>query len=313
MRTLTRALVVGVLLGLAGTAWAIPLVYEEGPLTGTPFVVGDITLKMTNYGASTLYPVIGPPGTSIGYSGPPGAAVGVGVAAVDGIGAPPPAGALSLGPYPGLEDAWGIGKVTRIQDASGDAVWTPAGKGAELTVYFWGLQDFYVEQIDSDNQRYDGAGMHFDLYTEPLPSPTVFVPSGGTAARTAANTYPTVTDGTLVLSGVSVPGFINAPGIAGGLATEFEAQFNTTTVTGDGGLYVSLIGGQDRAQFDTDGFVSPFGLGTADLRVQFDTAPATIADWLMTADDPVKGHVPEPATMTMLGLGALVLMRRKRK
>ncbi|MDY7010024.1 MAG: PEP-CTERM sorting domain-containing protein [Planctomycetota bacterium] len=314
MKYLKCAIVVGFFTVAVGPVLAIPLVYEEGANIGQVFTTGEITIKMTAFDVGTVYPALGPAGTSVGYSGPPGAGVGGGVTAVDGIaGQTPASGALPVGVYPGPEDTWGIGKITRIQDANGDAIWTSAGKQAELTVYFWGEQDFFVEQMDSGNQRIDGVGMHFDIYEEPLPSATAFNATGGTASRTPANTYPTVTDGILVLSGVSAAGFINGPGVAGGLATEFESRFNATSLTGDGEAYISLIGGTDMAQFDTDYFISPFGLGNADFRVQFDTSPTNVADWLVTADDPVKGYVPEPASLSLLILGGLVMICRRRR
>ncbi|MCD4699406.1 MAG: PEP-CTERM sorting domain-containing protein [Phycisphaerae bacterium] len=315
MKYLKYAILVGFFLVAVSPVLAIPLVYEEGANVGQVFTTGGITIKMTAFDVGTVYPALGPAGTAVGYTGPPGAAgVGGGVAAVDGIpGQTPTSGALTVGLYPGQEDSWGIGKITRIQDANGDAIWTSAFKQAELTIYFWGEQDFFVEQMDSGNQRIDGVGMHFDIYEEPLPSATAFNATGGTAARTPANTYPTVTDGALVLSGVSVAGFINGPGVGGGTATEFESRFNATSLTGDGEAYISLIGGADLAQFDTDFFLSPFGLGTADFRLQFDTSPTSVSDWLVTADDPVKGYVPEPASLSLLVLGGLAVICRKRR
>jgi hypothetical protein len=301
-------------------AHAVPLIYEEGPNYGQPFVAGPVTIKLTNFEVGTVYPNYAP-GTGFGFGAlGADASVCAGVTTLDGL-ATSPAGSLPLGPCTGVdpngpnrEDSWGIAKVTRIEDVYSDALWTPAGKGQEITVLFYGEQDFYLEQVNADEQWIDGAGMRADLYSEPLPTATAFNATGGTGARTAANTYPTVTDGTLILTTISVPGHIHQAGVAGGLATEFEARFNGASLTGDGEAFLSVTGGADAAQFNHDTFAPlAAGLPTADIRVQFDTAPTPVADWLVTSWGPIVAQVPEPGSLALLVVGAAVLAVRRRR
>lgn len=117
-----------------------------------------------------------------------------------------------------------------------------------------------------------------------------------------------------MLSTQSVPGHINLNGVGGGLATEFESRFNASSLTGDGEAYVALTGGADMAQFSHDPF-APLAdnLPTADLRLQWDTSPATIADWLVTGNDPISAEVPEPAVLGVLAIGALAVLRRRHR
>ena len=321
-------------LAVSGTAGAITLIYEEGPNIGQWYGPGPVTIKLTNFDVGSLYPIGVAP---TGYSGLPAPADGggeaAGVAALDGVDIVSPPGALALGTYPGLdgfmEDTWGIGKITRIEDPALDAVWTTLGKGYELNVIFHSEQDIFVEtQGVGPDQRIDGVGLRVDVYSNPTGS---FSAVGGTALRGAGNTYPGITGGVLELSMLSLPGYINIAGVGAGLATQFESRFNPVTTTGDGEAFVELIAGTNSyAQFNTDGWAMPGpnaaalgGLGfdlTADLRLQFDTSPNLLAgtDWLVTSDDPVKGTVlliPEPLTMmaVVLGIGGLGGYIRKRR
>ena len=305
----------------------ISLVYEQGPNIGQTYS-GPITIKVSDFEVGTLYPM---PGGPIGYSGLPGAGEDGGVAALDAFGGPSPAGALPLGPWtspggpgpgPGLEDFWGIGKFNSIHAPAADNVWTPLGKGHELNILFWGGQDIHVEPMGAGDIRIGAVGMHIDVYSNPLNS---FSALGGTGARGPTNTYPNITNGVLELSMVALPGFINIPGVGAGLATAFESRFNFTSTTGDGEAFVELIPGTaSYATFNTDGFAMPasnaaaLGPGfdtTADFRVQFDTSPAQVADWLVTSDDPIKGNfvIPEPSSLCLLGLGGLAVLRRRRQ
>jgi len=326
-------------LAVSGTAGAITLIYEEGPNIGQWYGPGPVTIKLTNFDVGSLYPIgIGP----TGYSGLPAPADGggeaAGVAALDAAALITPPGALPLGPWmspggpgpgPGMEDTWGIGKITRIEDPALDAVWTTLGKGHELNMIFYAEQDIYVEtQGIGPDQRIDGVGLRVDVYRNPTGS---FSALAGTAGRGAANTYAGITGGVLELSMVSLPGYINIAGVGAGLATQFESRFNPVTTTGDGEAFVELIAGTNSyGQFNTDGWAMPApnaavlgGLGfdlTADLRLQFDTSPNLLAgtDWLVTSDDPVKGNVlliPEPLTMmaVVLGIGGLGGYIRKRR
>lgn len=315
----------------------ISLVYEEGPLKGqalNPASLVELTWKIGDFDIGTGYAV---PGAPVGYSGNPGGAgIAGAVTTLDGLGASP-SGALPLGLYAGangnLEDTWGIGRITRIEAPSGAAVWTPAGKGHELNAIFFGEQDIFIEALGGGDIRIDGVNFRIEIYSGPL----FLDATGGTAVRTAANTYPTVNlEGqTLELSMVSLPGFINAPGVGAGLATEFESRFNFTSNTGEGDAWLEITGGAAAGQFDHDPYTSanaaalawnPLADITADIQLAFDAdpndggvvPPNPIGDWLVESDDPMKmvgTNVPEPLTMLglFMGLGGVGAYIRKRR
>jgi hypothetical protein len=312
----------------------ISLVYEEGPLTGQGMAAGtEITIKLGNYDVGTQYPV---PTPTTGHSGMPfatdPAGVCAGAAAVDLI----PGQVLTpnaiAGTYcPGIEDTWGIFKITRIEDPLGHSVWTPAVKGHQLNVLFYGEQDIYVEMMDAANTRINGVGLHIDIYSGPLLLDATPGPGG---RNMVANTYPTVNQEgqTLELSTYSLPGFINGVGIGAGLATEFESRFNFTSLKGEGDVFLEISGGASAFLFDGDlngvpdyvamdpanaAILGPLGYDLrADISFEFETDPSTVADWLVESDDPMKTqYVPEPITMLglFMGLGGVGAYIRKRR
>jgi hypothetical protein len=321
---------VAALLGATASEGAplIPLVYENGPNVGNTFGGGPLDLVIVAYDSGTTYPVV----VSRGYSGAPTApgdegALGLDtvqegvedldaiVGKVNAIGASTTAGSFDAHPGDGRrEDTWGVGRVTNIRDSSGFDVWTPGGKGQELTFMFYGEQDFYVEQTSPTEQFINGVGMRVDFYLDLTPD---FDQTLGSSGRTGDATYTTATDGTLVLASHSVPGFINASGVFGGLASAFESQFALSTLSGRGSTFLELDPGTtDYDVFNTDTWPS---LGaqsdpTADFRVNWSiTANSGVGgtnDWLVVADGPISASaVPEPSSLVLAGIAAGWLFR----
>ena len=145
-------------------------------------------------------------------------------------------------------------------------------------------------------------------------------------ATNAVGTYPTATDGTLELSLLSTPGFINLPGNLGGIATEFES--NTANV---GYAALNVIGGASAAQFDTNavGFGGSYGAqfspGLAgqtahDVFFKF-TSSQGVNGWDITSNDPmiasIRTSVPDAgSSVVLMGIALLGLgmgARRFRK
>jgi hypothetical protein len=310
------------LIAFSPSASAVDFSYEDtvsGHAIGEAFTGGGFRINLQNFDMGTTYPSLGATGTSAGFGQDGGAAsVGAGITALNGIQTAGPTGAV------GAEDSWGIARIITITDLVGSVIWSEAGKNAEITAMFYGVQDFYIRQLANGFQNIDGTGLTADFYFQSKTDPlyTQYDPNSGSAGRTGLDDYTTVTDGTMFLRTVSVPDFIHDAGVLGGLDTEFNSTFNNTS-GGQGQAYVSVTGGADAAQFDTNGFVSPFGTGTtADLFAQFTTvAPSGVSDWLVSSNDPVRGNiagVPDSgSTLLMLTMGlaglALGYRRRNRK
>jgi len=317
---------VAALVGMSSRAMAISFIYEDatsGHAVGSAFTGGGFRINLQNFDNGTLYP--NPlPGGAVGFgAGGTAGSVAAGIAALNAIpGQTPPTGGVAP------EDTWGIARILTITDLAGAVIWSETGKNAQITAMFYGEQDFYVSQLASGFQNIDGTGLRTDFYIQSKAAGgyTAYDPLMGSAGRSGPSSYSTVTDGELFLSTVSVANFIHAPGTLGGLATEFNSTYNSSS-GGQGQAYLNVVGGTDRAQFDTNSFVSPFGTGTtADLFAQFTTtaliAPNGVANWLARSNDPIAGFLGTPSvpetgsTLVMFGLGLALLAegyRRRRQ
>jgi hypothetical protein len=279
--------------------------------------VGPVIFHITNYEVGTLYSI-----TSGGSSN-----VGTGVGLLDNNSTP-----LSTARFTGThlgnnnnstngtngngkEDSWGIFRVDQIlaNQQNQAVLWDSQTSNVELTGIFWGEQDFNLATTQG-RQYIDGVGMHIDMYEDIVKN---YDATQGPGVRSGDYTYPTATDGTLVLSLVSVPGFINDTGQYGGLATEFESVFNPGNTTGGGSAWLNITAGRDLAQFDSNVYSAPYITGNvADVQIAYQLQ-AGANGWLVRSTDPVYADaLPEPATLivwSLLGLtgGGLMAWRRR--
>ena len=309
--------VVAGLIGLSTNATAVSLVWLDGPQAGQAFAGGGVTVKAINYDTGTLYNTM-TTGTTVGYSGSPGAGVAGGATALNAL-----PQRSSLSGQPG-EDSWGIIRITDIFSTGSDglvhSVYNSLASPFELSAMFTGVHDFHLDQVSAGSglpgagQVIDGTGLRVDIYS----GVKDFSQLGGPAARTSANTYPTATNGTLELSLLSTPGFINGNGTFGGAATEFESN---TASTGYAAL--NVIGGASAAQFDTNsiGFAGSSGgaflpgvAGQTSTDVWFSfTATQGTNGWDVTSNDPMLANVSGPSvpdggsTLVMIGLGLVLI------
>ena len=300
------------LLAFAPNASAIVFTYEDttsGHAIGEVFTGGGFRINLQNFDMGTTYATLGAAGSAAGFgqNGTGTQTVAGGISTLNSLaGQTAPTGAV------GAEDSWGIARIITITDSVGSVIWSEPAKNAQITMMFYGLQDFYIQQEANGIQTIDGVGLQADFYIQGKNEAgyTQYNPLLGAGGRTALDAYSTVTDGTKFLTTSSVAGFIHNAGAYGGLATQFESKFNITA-GGDGQTYLTVTGGTDQAQFNTNGFVSPFGTGaTADLFAQFTTAPTDVANWLVRSNDPIVGTVAVPdggSTISLLG-AALALL-----
>jgi hypothetical protein len=310
------------LITLTPRASAINLVWVDGPQAGQAFTGGGIQIKAVNYDTGTLYNPI-TVGTSVGFGVGGGAAsVAAGETALNA-----PAGILRpilSGNPAATEDSWGIVRITNIQATASDGVlrdiYNSALAPVELTAMFWGVRDFYLTQVSAGSglpgggQIIDGTNLRVDIYSDPSKN---FNQTLGPGGRTGISSYPTVTDGTLELSLLSTPGFINANGTLGGAATEFES--NTANV---GYAALNVIGGASAAQFNTNavGFGGSSGAsflpgvaGSSSMDIWFSfTSTQGVNGWDITSNDPMLANiatgVPDSGSallMFALGLAGL--------
>lgn len=328
-------LLASLILAPGASAQSFSLSYEENfgtHLAGDSFA-GAFRINLQDFNMGSIYPSLGAPGTAAGYgangTGPQTVSGGISTldgtqsaGATGGVSQPTMINGVNQPGSSGPDDSWGIARIISITDLDGGVVWSEAVKNQQLTVSFYGEKDFYVSQLADGFQQINGVGLHADLYLQDKSAPgyTAYDPFLGSAGRIGSNGYTTVTDGNLILSTVSTGGFINDAGTLGGLATEFSSTFNNTS-GGTGQAYLSVTGGSQAGQFNTDFFASPFIPGvTADLFAQFTTVINTqTADWLVRSNDPVTGNfvpVPEPSTYGIaaaLGLLGIVALRRRNR
>jgi len=312
-------------------ASALDFVWLSGPQQGQAFAGGGIQIKAINYDTGALYGGL-PINTAIGFGqgGTGTQTVEGGIATLNAAQTRP-----ALGSIAGHNDSWGILRITSIQATASNGVLHDIYNAVlpntpELTAKFWGVNDFYVKQISAgepgfagSGQIIDGAGLRVDIYSDMSRN---FNQTGGPNAAAGLTTYPTATDGTLELSLLSTPGFINVAGNLGGIATEFESN---TANTGYAAL--NVVGGASAAQFDTNavGFGGSYGAtfqpGLAgqtahDVFFKF-TSSQGVNGWDITSNDPmiasIRTSVPDAgSSVVMLGLGLLCLAagyRRTRK
>ena len=334
------------LIGLSPCADAI--LFQNLPATAP----GDqYVFKLVDFDNGSLYTPL-PLNSAVGFGqGGASATLAAGTSALDGITTAQAGAAHAIAPYSGgvltntgLEDSWGIAAVTQIFRASDPLtpVWTagsgPGTDNQQLTLMFYGEQDFYVKQVAAGSQTTDGINLHVDFYLQDTsdPSFTSFSNAGPRPADIAGFThandasFPTVTDsnGTLFTAGVpvlqmvSTPGFINPDGTLGGSATEFETTFSGTALNGSGlgTSFLSVVGGTLASAYNTNAFTDLYlpGVVTADMSVQFTSTTAGAGPFLVSSQDPLRAVViPEPAS-TLGGiacalpiLGSFLSRRRK--
>jgi hypothetical protein len=231
-----------------------------------------------------------------------------GEATLDGLTQTPPPGGL------GVEDSWAIFRVESIMDITQTVTYYNRGTaGMEITGILWGERDTYLNQTGSGStltQDIHGVGMHVAFFEDAAMN---FNPTLGPTARQGNGNYPTVTDGQLIWTFTSVPGW-DTTFPADEFFTTFRPNAIVTDTSANGGLLaakgtVPFFGtGAKNDVLDPSG-IAPGVAGRADF-----TGRVGSNGWQVTSNDPfILRIVPEPATIfVMLAAGLPALLKRRR-
>jgi hypothetical protein len=268
---------------------------------------GPVEIHFDGVDASTVNYVSGvnPPGTDICATG----------AACDTAASQPPSGAPSAMNIAGLgwEDSWGVGNISYISDPDTlETLWA-SSPAERLTAMLYGIVDTKVTYTGpsggNDTFTALAQGGFMDIYLRAGSSVDI---TGGPAARTGLDTYPTAAPGILDPSLFLRLAF--SPGVAlGDLTHTFQSSFNTGVVAAQGSGYLDVIGGSHASAFNNQSITDPNG---GKHNFQFDvTVSAANApfSWTVRAEGQLTGEAPVPAPIFLMGIGLLGLARMRRR
>lgn len=215
----------------------------------------------------------------------------------------------------GTEDSYGIARINTITAPdSGTTIFDRATAPYELTVFFYGFDDTYLDGTAGFSTLLSRGG-HVKIYQDFTPDYNPTLPPDAGTDRTAVDQMNNITEGTLVLDLVAHQ--LIDP--VGGAFT-LENQFNFQTYRGTGSVYFDIVGGTWQDIYDTNTLNDG-----SDINFAFSSFPGvvnqpgilTVDKWLVrgTGEGQAFSVVPEPMTMFMVTMGVFgaAFAQRKRK
>jgi hypothetical protein len=271
----------------ASSSWALIETYLPGG--------AQVEMKFTNYDAGTRYFNL-----PIGETDPDTLPT---LAAEDATVLTP---YKVVGPYG--DDGWGVFFLSTIQDLNVSTIeyYNRGLAPFEITGIFWGLDDELITYNGTD-QFIQSNDLQFAMFEG---TPKNFA-QGNPLLRGAGETFPTVTDGSLIWTGNSVLGDALAD------PYEFRTTFTpTTNIVGGGGFYAAT-GAVDSWGEGPLNWMFAELLDGVNFKFQFTADGSGAGLWPLKSQDPIEAEItPELSSGGLMLLGMLpigVAWFRRRK